>query len=188
MGTDPDTAPVEVINRALIGSGNPPLAPTTPRPPPERFTVTLQLCHRRLHRLVTASAAQQLRQLNGLTRPCAGQGGSRRAARVPLDDAYRQAGINLSPAGAPVTAPVSPSRLIFGDIGQFTDHRVMALGDDKVWVNGQVTPLEQLQTGPNFLGWEHPAAPAPAQTVVATSATMPVEPKVSETPPFPGVS
>ena len=61
---------------------------------------------------------------------------------------------------------MSPSRLVFGDIGQFTDHRVMALGDNKVWVNGQVTPLEQLQTGPNFLGWEHTAAAAPAQTMV----------------------
>ena len=108
---------------------------------------------------------------------------------APVDDAYRQAGINLSPAGAPVTAPVSPSRLVFGDIGQFTDHRVMALGDNKVWVNGQVTPLEQLQTGPNFLGWEHPAAPAPAQTVVTTSATAPADPKVSDqTPTIPGVS
>lgn len=99
---------------------------------------------------------------------------------MPVDDAYRQAGINLSPAGAPVTAPVSPSRLVFGDIGQFTDHRVMALGDNKVWVNGQVSPLEQLQTGPNFLGWEHPAAPAPAQTVVTTSATAPADPQVSD--------
>jgi hypothetical protein len=108
---------------------------------------------------------------------------------APVDDAYRQAGINLSPAGAPVTAPVSPSRLVFGDIGQFTDHRVMALGDDKVWVNGQVTPLEQLQTGPNFLGWEHPAAPAPAQTVVTTSVTAPADPKVSDQgPTTPGVS
>jgi Domain of unknown function (DUF4226) len=108
---------------------------------------------------------------------------------APVDDAYRQAGINLSPAGAPVTAPVSPSRLVFGDIGQFTDHRVMALGDNKVWVNGQVTPLEQLQTGPNFLGWEHPAAPAPAQPVVTTSATVPADPRVSDQgPTIPGVN
>ncbi|MGH3556020.1 MAG: DUF4226 domain-containing protein [Mycobacterium sp.] len=77
-----------------------------------------------------------------------------------INDAFQQAGIALSPPGTPVTAPVSPSRLAFGDIGQYTDHRVLALGESKVWLNGQVTPLEQLETGPNFLGWEQaPAAP-----------------------------
>lgn len=91
-----------------------------------------------------------------------------------VDDAYRQAGITLSPPGSPVTAPVSPSRLVFGDIGQYTDHRVMALGDNKVWVNGKETPLEELETGPNFLGWEHPSVPATTtQPVVATSASTP---------------
>ena len=93
---------------------------------------------------------------------------------TPVEDAYRQAGINLSPPGAPVTAPVSPSKLVFGDIGQYTDHRVMALGDNKVWVNGQETPLEELETGPNFLGWERPSNPAgAAQPAVNTSATTP---------------
>ncbi|GBE67818.1 hypothetical protein MFM001_42800 [Mycobacterium sp. MFM001] len=91
-----------------------------------------------------------------------------------VDDAYRQAGITLSPPGSPVTAPISPSRLVFGDIGQYTDHRVMALGDNKVWVNGKETPLEELEIGPNFLGWEHPSVPAAtAQPVVATSASTP---------------
>ncbi|KMV22052.1 DUF4226 domain-containing protein [Mycobacterium heckeshornense] len=91
-----------------------------------------------------------------------------------VDDAYRQAGITLSPPGSPVTAPVSPSRLMFGDIGQYTDHRVMALGDNKVWVNGKETPLEELETGPNFLGWEHPSIPSTTpQPVVATSAATP---------------
>jgi len=97
-----------------------------------------------------------------------------KAGRAVLDganinDAFQQAGIALSPPGTPVTAPVSPSRLAFGDIGQYTDHRVMALGGSKVWVNAQVTPLEQLETGPNFLGWEHPpAAPASGGAVPAS--------------------
>jgi hypothetical protein len=90
-----------------------------------------------------------------------------------IEDAYRQAGLNLSPPGSPVTAPVSPSRLVFGDIGQYTDHRVMALGDNKVWVNGKETPLEELETGPNFLGWERPTAPAGGHPVVTASATSP---------------
>lgn len=92
-----------------------------------------------------------------------------------IDDAYQQAGMTLSPPGSPVTSPVSPGRLAFGDIGQYTDHRVMALSGSKVWVNGQVTPLEQLETGPNFLGWERPPT-APAAAPVLTSATAPPPP------------
>jgi Domain of unknown function (DUF4226) len=90
-----------------------------------------------------------------------------------IDDAYQQAGIPLSPPGSPVTAPVSPSRLAFGDIGQYTDHRAMALGGSKVWVNGQVTPLEQLETGPNFLGWERPSAAHMSGGAVRASAVAP---------------
>lgn len=101
-----------------------------------------------------------------------------KAGRAVLDgatinDAYQQAGIPLSPPGTPVTAPVSPSRLAFGDIGQYTDHRVMALGGSKVWVNGQATPLEQLETGPNFLGWERPSAASLSGGALRASAVAP---------------
>jgi hypothetical protein len=92
-------------------------------------------------------------------------------AGASIDDAYPAAGIQLPPLGAPVTTPVSPAHLQFGDIGQYSDRRVMALGPNKVWVNGQVIPLEQLQTGPNFLGWQHPAAPAAAAPVTTLAAT-----------------
>lgn len=96
---------------------------------------------------------------------------------TPIDDAYRQSGVNLSPRGAPVTAPVSPSKLVFGDIGQFTDHRIMALGDNRVWVNGREMTLNELQTGPNFLGWERPVVPAAqSQPVLKTSATASAAP------------
>ncbi len=99
-----------------------------------------------------------------------------RAGRAVLDgasieDAYPAANIQLPPLGSPVTAPISPGHLQFGDLGQYADHRLMALGANKVWVNGQVTPLEQLQTGPNFLGWQRlsaPASPAPTTALAAT--------------------
>lgn len=88
-----------------------------------------------------------------------------------LDDAAGQAQITVLPPGAPVHDPVSPSQLKMMDYAQFTDHRVMALGNGKVWLNGQVTPVEDMPTGPNFLGWARPqiqAAPAaPAATVLA---------------------
>ncbi len=85
-----------------------------------------------------------------------------------VDDAAGQAQVSVLPAGAPVTAPVSPSQLRFGDYAQFTDHRVMALGGGKVWSEGQVTPVDQMPTGPNFLGWARPQVQAaPAPTVLA---------------------
>lgn len=85
-----------------------------------------------------------------------------------LDDAAGQARITVLPPGAPVNEPVSPSQLKLMDYAQFTDHRVMALGDGKVWMNGQVTPVEEMPTGPNFLGWARPQVEtAPAATVLA---------------------
>lgn len=85
-----------------------------------------------------------------------------------LDDAAGQAKLTMLPAGAPVSEPVSPSQLRLMDYAQFTDHRVMALGGDKVWLNGQVTPTSEMPTGPNFLGWARPQVlTAPSATVLA---------------------
>lgn len=98
-----------------------------------------------------------------------------------IDEAYSAAGLQLPPVGSAVSAPVSPSRLQFGDIGQYTDHRVMALGKDTVWINGQVTPIDQLDTGPNFLGWAH--ATATTSPAVPAAASLPATP-----PPAPAAS
>lgn len=98
-----------------------------------------------------------------------------------IDEAYSAAGLQLPSVGSAVSAPVSPSRLQFGDIGQYTDHRVMALGKDTVWINGQVTPIDQLETGPNFLGWAH--ATATTSPTVTASAALPAAP-----PPAPAAS
>jgi hypothetical protein len=85
-----------------------------------------------------------------------------------VDDAAGQAKVTVLPASAPVTDPVSPSQLRFGDYAQFTDHRVMALGGGKVWSEGQVTAIDQMPTGPNFLGWARPQVEtAPSATVLA---------------------
>jgi hypothetical protein len=89
-------------------------------------------------------------------------------AGASLDDAAGQAQVTLLPAGAPVTEPVSPSQLRFGDYAQFTDHRVMALGGGKVWSGGQITAVDEMPTGPNFLGWARPQVQtAPAATIPA---------------------
>lgn len=99
------------------------------------------------------------------------QAGRQVLAGQSIDDAYAAANLQLPPLGSPVNAPIAPSRLQFGDVGQFTDHRVMALDKDHVWLNGQVTPIDQLETGPNFLGWTRQSAPT--ATTVTAAATAP---------------
>jgi hypothetical protein len=109
--------------------------------------------------------------------PALAQAGRAVVGGTPIDQAYRDANLTLSPPGAPITTnAVSQSRLIFGDVGQFTDHRIMALGGDKAWVDGKAVPLDDVDFGPTFLGWERPQATAPAQPVVNASAT-------TQTPP-----
>lgn len=110
-----------------------------------------------------------------------------------IDEAFPSHGIVLPPIGSPVTNnQVSPGSLQFGDMGEFTDHRVMALGQGTVWNDGQVVPLSHLQTGPNFLGWhrlttpgQQPtapvapppvAAPPPVSGATLTSSTTPQQP------------
>jgi hypothetical protein len=101
------------------------------------------------------------------------------AARAALGgatvgDAYKSAGVDLPPAGTPVTEPLPPTQLKAGDVGVWKDHLLMALGDGKVLVNGQVQPQDSLGSGPDFLGWidptKHAAPPAPAAPPPAAAA------------------
>jgi hypothetical protein len=69
-----------------------------------------------------------------------------------------------------VTEPVPPTQLKAGDVGMWKDHLVMALGNGKVLVSGQVQPLESVSSGPDFLGWFDPTATtagSPAQAAAA---------------------
>lgn len=84
------------------------------------------------------------------------------AARTALHgatvaDAWHQAGVTVPPPGTPVTAPIPPTQLKAGDIGVWQDHLVMALGNGKVLVSGQVQPLTSVSSGPDFLGWMDPS-------------------------------
>jgi hypothetical protein len=74
-----------------------------------------------------------------------------------VSQAYQQAGITVPPAGTPVLDPVAPGDLRAGDVGVWKDHLVMALGDGKVLVSGQVQPQSSVGSGPDFLGWMRPA-------------------------------
>lgn len=88
-------------------------------------------------------------------------------------DAYQQAGVTLPPPGTPVLNPVAPGDLQAGDVGVWKDHQVLALGNDKVLVSGQVQPESSVGSSPDFLGWMRPTVSSSAQppTVVPPPAS-----------------
>jgi hypothetical protein len=104
------------------------------------------------------------------------------------DDAYQQAGITLPPAGTPVVNPIAPGDLQPGDIGVWKDHHVMALGDNKVLVNGQVQPASSLfndgSSPDDFFGWIRPTQQSPAQPTAPppTSVSAPAAPSAPGAP------
>lgn len=99
---------------------------------------------------------------------------------TPVETAWQQAGVTLPPAGTPILDPVPPGDLKGGDVGYFKDHLVMALGNNKFLVNGQVQPESSLSSGPDFLGWMRPGTStggggeqSPASTPVTPPAAPP---------------
>jgi murein DD-endopeptidase MepM/ murein hydrolase activator NlpD len=85
--------------------------------------------------------------------------------------AYQAQGVQIPPPGTPVTSPVDPSRLEPGDIARFEGRPpVMAAGNGKVWMDGQLQPLSAMGSAEDFLGWSRPTGAPPA---VLTSADGP---------------
>lgn len=78
----------------------------------------------------------------------------------------------VPPPGTPVLSPVSRSQLQAGDYGQFaTKAPIMYMGDNRIWMDGQLQPLGALRSGPDFLGWSPP--PAGGVQHQASAATPP---------------
>lgn len=77
------------------------------------------------------------------------------AGGTPVVEAYRQNGMTITPVGTEVASPVDTADVITGDVGVFSDHHVIALGDSKALVNTSVQPVDDV-VGPGFLGWERP--------------------------------
>ncbi|OBG77907.1 MULTISPECIES: DUF4226 domain-containing protein [unclassified Mycobacterium] len=102
-------------------------------------------------------------------------------AGAPIAEAFQQQGLTLPPPGTPVANPIEPARLAPGDIGIFTDRHTVALGPEKALLDGQIQHISTV-SGPSFLGWEHPPAPAaPATAPAKPDAPTPTRPATSST-------
>lgn len=87
-----------------------------------------------------------------------------------ISAAFDRLGLVCPAVGTP-PGPAATSNVEFGDIGQFTDRQVLALGGGKVIIADSdghavgagehiVTDMGDVDTNsPQFLGWFHPAAP-----------------------------
>lgn len=106
-----------------------------------------------------------------------------------VDASYRQNGMTLPPVGTPVTDGVPPTQLHCGDVAMFKDHYEPVLSSVKGFLNGNVVPLSQVTSSPDFLGFIDPTAavsaaasqgsPAPA----AVPASPPAQPMAASPAP-----
>lgn len=109
-----------------------------------------------------------------------------------VDDAAKAAGLTPPALGAPVKNTVSPAAAMMGDLAVFKDKYVLMLGDQKVWLDGEVKPAAALSTLAGFQAITRlepptgaaalavPAAQHPAAVagVAQPAAPAPVTPKV----------
>jgi len=98
--------------------------------------------------------------------------------------AYQAQGVQIPPPGTPVTTPVDPSRLEPGDIASFEGRPpVMAAGNGKIWMDGQLQPLSAMGSAEDFLGWSRPTGAPAALAADGPTAVAAVTPPVTSKPP-----
>ena len=91
--------------------------------------------------------------------------------------AYEGEDIHLPPPGTPVLSPVSRNNLQPGDYGQFaTKSPIMYMGNNKIWMDGQLQPISALQSSTDFLGWTQPPASGGQQLQQAGASAPPKPP------------
>lgn len=110
-----------------------------------------------------------------------------------VDGSYRQNGITLPPVGTPVTNGVPPTQLHCGDVAMFKDHYEPVLSSVKGYLGGNVVPLSQVTSSPDFLGFIDPtkmaaagagtpAAPAPTPAAAPAAPASPLAGPAAPTP------
>lgn len=91
-----------------------------------------------------------------------------------IGDAYKAAGMTLPPPGTVLKDTIPPGQATMGDLAMFKDKWVMLLGDNKVYVDGQMQPASVLGKMPGFMGFTHPPASImPTTTGLPVSAAAP---------------
>lgn len=89
-----------------------------------------------------------------------------------VTDAFKAADLALPPPGTPVLDPADPAHLDPGSLAQFASRDpVLAMGDGKIWLNGQLQPIGALGSSSDFLGWSKPPTKASAQTAAPPPST-----------------
>jgi hypothetical protein len=85
-----------------------------------------------------------------------------------VPDAFNAVNLPLPPPGTPVIDPADPAHLDPGSLAQFQSRPpVMAMGDGKIWLDGQLQPIGALGSSNDFLGWSKPPTKASPQTAAA---------------------
>jgi hypothetical protein len=85
-----------------------------------------------------------------------------------VPDAFNAVDLRLPPPGTPVIDPADPAHLDPGSLAQFQSRPpVMAMGDGKIWLDGQLQPTGALGSSSDFLGWSKPPTQASPQTAAA---------------------
>lgn len=90
-----------------------------------------------------------------------------------LEDSYKAAGIMLPPPGTPLKDTIALSQTHVGDLAQFRDRYVMLMGENKVYLDGQMQPAAALAKLTGFMGFRRapdsvtPAVPAAAAAPIA---------------------
>jgi hypothetical protein len=91
-----------------------------------------------------------------------------------VPDAFNAVDLPLPPPGTPVIDPADPAHLDPGSLAQFQSRPpVMAMGDGKIWLDGQLQPIGALGSSSDFLGWSKPPTQASPQTAAAASPAPP---------------
>lgn len=92
-----------------------------------------------------------------------------------VTDGYKGAGMAVPPAGTPVTAPVDPSNLTPGMLAGYKSREpIPYMGNDKIWLDGQLQPKSALPAA-DFMAWFDPqAANAPTAAPAAVPSGPPV--------------
>jgi hypothetical protein len=113
---------------------------------------------------VTAPSAQKA---NAIKAVLAGTG---------VTDSYKDADMTIPPAGTPITAPVDPSHLTPGMLAGYKSREpIPYMGNDKIWLDGQLQPKSALPAA-DFMAWFDPQAANPP---TAAPAAVPSAPPVA---------